>query len=167
MLKNKDPSELDCKNSIFFPPFFTFYILIFPYVVSLGIGKNADELLLKENTALVASFTPASGAFPSTIIGVMSRFRELYKNAIRLQEYQKSYGSNPVNVNRPIADKCLESFFPVLDGKIPFIFQAPDMKSVYRVQALKNESSPDLLLGKKKPKPKPSEIIIAAVAHWD
>ena len=81
-------------------------------LVSLGIGKNADELLLKENTALVASFTPASGAFPSTIIGVMSRFRELYKNAIRLQEYQKSYGSNPVNVNRPMADKSLESFFP-------------------------------------------------------
>jgi hypothetical protein len=108
-------------------------------LVSLGIGKNADELLLKENTALVASFTPTSGAFPSTIIGVMSRFRELYKNAIRLQDYQKSYGSNPVNVNRPMADKCLESFFPVLDGKIPFIFQAPDMKSVYRVQALKNE----------------------------
>ena len=35
------------------------------------------------------------------------------------------------------------------------------------VQALKNESSPDLLLGKKKPKPKPSEIIIAAVACGD
>lgn len=108
-------------------------------LISLGMGKNAEELLLKENTGLVVSFSPASGAFPSTIIGVMSRFRELYKNAIRLQDYQKSYGSSPVNVNRPMADKCLESFFPVLDGKIPFIFQAPDMKSVYRVQALKNE----------------------------
>jgi hypothetical protein len=108
-------------------------------LVSLGMGKHADELLLKENTAILASFTPASGAFPSTIIGVISRLKELYRNAGRLQEQLKSYGANPLSVNRPVADKCLEAFFPVLDGKIPFIFQAPDMKSVYRVQALKNE----------------------------
>jgi hypothetical protein len=44
-----------------------------------------------------------------------------------------------MNVHRPIADKCLEAFFPVLDGKIPIIFQAPVMKSVYRTQALKKE----------------------------
>jgi len=108
-------------------------------LVSLGTGKNADELLLKENTGLIASFSPASGAFPSTIIGVMSRLRELFKNAARLQEYQKNYSANPLSVNRPVADKCLEAFFPVLDGKVPLIFQSPDMKSVYRVQALKNE----------------------------
>lgn len=108
-------------------------------LISLGTGKNADELLLKENTGLIASFSPASGAFPSTIIGVISRLRELYKNAARLQEYQKNYNANPLSVNRPVADKCLEAFFPVLDGKVPLIFQAPDMKSVYRVQALKNE----------------------------
>jgi hypothetical protein len=108
-------------------------------LISLGMGKNAEDLLLKENTGLIAGFTPASGAFPSTLIGVMSRLRELYKNAARLQEYQKSYAANPLAVNRPVADKCLEAFFPVLDGKIPLIFQAPDMKSVYRVQALKNE----------------------------
>lgn len=108
-------------------------------LISLGTGKNADELLLKENTGLIASFSPASGAFPSTIIGVISRLRELYKNAARLQEYQKNYNANPLSVNRPVADKCLEAFFPVLDGKVPLIFQAPDMKSVYRVQSLKNE----------------------------
>jgi len=108
-------------------------------LISLGSGKSAEDLLLKENTGMIASFTPAAGAFPSTLIGVMSRFRELCLNAARLKDYQARYQANPGGMVRPQADKCLEAFFPVLEGKSPVIFLAPDMKSVHRVKVLQKE----------------------------
>ncbi|MCB9082477.1 MAG: amidohydrolase family protein [Lewinellaceae bacterium] len=108
-------------------------------LIMLGSGKTADDYIVKENTSLVATLTTSPGVYPATQIGVISRFEELYRQAQQLQAHTKAYAANPAGMVRPTSDRVLEAFFPVLDGKQPVYFLAPDVKSTARALALQKE----------------------------
>lgn len=107
-------------------------------VMSTGKGKPA-QTLLKENVSMFAQFKPARGMFPATTIGVMSQFRDLYKNAEYGKKYMNSYNMQPKGLARPNHSEELGALFPVVSKQMPVFFYTPKVKDVNRALILNKE----------------------------
>jgi len=118
-------------------------------VILLG-GKSADEMVLANRTALYSELTGANGVYPSTIIGVMAKWRDLYKNAILSKSNEALYASNRAGFERPSGDRILEAFYPVIDQKIPVLFKAEKILDIQRVYSLKADLGFPLVLAEVK-----------------
>lgn len=106
----------------------------------LSTGKGSPEqTLIKENISQFAQFKPAQRMFPATTIGVMSQFRDLYKNAEYGNTYFKSYNLRPQGLERPKHSEELGALFPVVDKKMPVFFYAAKVKDVNRALILNKE----------------------------
>ncbi|MBK9492333.1 MAG: amidohydrolase family protein [Haliscomenobacter sp.] len=115
-------------------------------LISLG-GSVADNMVVKDNFAMISQLVGAQGVYPQTVIAVMSKFRELYKQAEQAKAHEKMYAANPAGMARPAGDRSLQAFYPVLDKQRSVCFVAPDLKSIYRVLALQQELKFPLILG--------------------
>jgi hypothetical protein len=102
-------------------------------------GRTADELVMQMNTGLYSELTGASGVYPNTVIGVMAKWRDLYRKAANSKNYEALYASNRNGLERPLTDRVYEPFFPVIDQKIPVIFKAEKLLDIQRVLTLKND----------------------------
>ncbi len=102
-------------------------------------GRSADQLVIQARSAVYSELTGASGVYPNTVIGVMAKWRDLYRNAVQSKNYESVYASNRTGLERPLTDRYLEAFYPVIDQKIPVLFKAEKLLDVQRVLTLKNE----------------------------
>ncbi len=102
-------------------------------------GATADEMLIRDNTSLFATFNGARGVYPSTVIGVMSKFRELYKQAEQAKMQEAMFAANPAGMAKPANNKSLQAFYPVLDKKQPVYFAVDDIRSIHRAMVLQQE----------------------------
>ncbi|MBK8880796.1 MAG: amidohydrolase family protein [Haliscomenobacter sp.] len=102
-------------------------------------GNTADEMLIKDNTSLFATFNGARGVYPSTVIGVMSKFRELYKQAEQAKMQEAMFAANPAGMAKPANNKSLQAFYPVLDKKQSVYFAVDDICSIHRAMTLQQE----------------------------
>lgn len=102
-------------------------------------GDTPDEMILKSNTSLFSQFKGGGGVYPGTLIAVMSKFRELYKQAEQAKMHQSKYSSTQTGLLRPNNDRVLEAFFPTIDGKTPVYYEAEKMKDIHRVFTLQKE----------------------------
>ncbi len=114
-------------------------------VVLLG-GKSADDMVLANKTALYSELTGANGVYPSTIIGVLAKWRDLYKNATFAKSNESLYASNRAGFERPSGDRILEAFYPVIDQKIPVLFKAEKILDIQRIYSLKADLGFPLVL---------------------
>ena len=114
-------------------------------VLSTGAG-NTDQTMIKENTSQFAQFKPARRMFPATTIGVMSQFRDLYKNAEYSNSYLKSYNMNPTGLERPKHSEELAALFPVVNKQMPVYFYAAKVKDVNRALILNEELGFNMVL---------------------
>lgn len=114
-------------------------------VVSLS-GRAFNEVVLKENESLFAQLQGASGVFPATTIGVMTKYRELYRNAELANNHRKTYQANPAGKLRPTQDDAEEAFFPVIEKKKSVIFNAEDHLDVSRALNLQKDLGFNLIL---------------------
>lgn len=114
--------------------------------VFLTAGASADEMLLKDNTSMFATLNGARMVYPSTVIGVMSKFRDLYKQAEQSKAHEAAFMANPAGLPRPDYNQALQAFYPVIDKKQPVYFAAEDVKSMYRVLNLQQELGFPLVL---------------------
>lgn len=115
-------------------------------IILLG-GKTPDNMILSNNSALYAELAGASGMYPATVMGVMAKWRDLYRNATLSKSYEVAYNSNKVGLMRPASDRILEAFYPVIDQKIPVLFKSERMLETQRVFSLKNELNFPLVIG--------------------
>lgn len=115
-------------------------------VVLLG-GKTADDMVIVNNSALYSELTGAQNAYPNTIMAVMAKWRELYKNASLQKNYQALYASNRNGINRPVTDRVYEAFYPVIDQRVPVVFKAERVMEAQRVFTLKNDLNFKLTIG--------------------
>src|SRR5690606_6800821 len=81
-------------------------------VYNLGEGE-IDALLLKKDFAQAAQFQYNRGAYPSTVIGVISKFRELYKNAEINSKHQEKFTQSTIGLQRPNQSKELNALSPL------------------------------------------------------
>ena len=114
-------------------------------VISLS-GKTKNEILLKENLANFTQLRSARGVFPSTMIGVLTKFRELYKQAEGANIHLTKYNTSPVGMQRPSYSDAITAMIPVTKKKQKVFFKAESAKDVHRVLALKKELGFDLVL---------------------
>ncbi len=107
-------------------------------IVLLG-GKSINDLIFLENTALFMQFQSARGVFPATLIGVISKFEELYLQAKQSYEHEKMYRANPTGMKRPEKDAVLEAFFPVIEQKQHIFMKTESSKEISRALTLQKE----------------------------
>lgn len=100
-------------------------------------GKSIDQMLLKPNTGMYAQLQGARGAYPATIIGVMAKFRELYKNAQNAATHDKAFSLG--GVAKPNYDESVKALIPVTNKSMTVYYNTPDLLSIYRVLALQKE----------------------------
>ena len=109
-------------------------------------GDSPDKMILRNQTSFFSQLTGAGRVYPSTVIGVMSKWRELYKRAEQAKAHEAMYAKNPAGMARPNTDRSLQAFYPVLEKKQPVFFAASDLKSMHRVLVLQNELQFSLVL---------------------
>ncbi len=114
-------------------------------IVLLG-GKSVDQMVLINNSSLYAELSGANGVYPNTIMAVMAKWRELYKQAVQAKSYQSLYASNRSGLERPASDRVLEAFYPIIDQRIPVLFKSEKMLDAYRILTLKSDLGFSLML---------------------
>lgn len=102
-------------------------------------ASSTDAMLLSNKTALYSELTGSGSVYPNTILGVMAKWRELYRQASQAKLYESVYASNRAGLERPIADKTLEAFYPVIDQKMPVLFRSEKLLEIHRVFSLKKD----------------------------
>lgn len=107
-------------------------------LVILG-GEHPDKMILKGETAQIWRFAPAQRVYPATLLGVMAKWRELYKQAEQSLAHEKLYAQRPNGTPRPTQDRVLQAFFPVLDKKIPVYFVTENLLAISRALTLQKE----------------------------
>lgn len=92
--------------------------------VILLAGDSKEAMVFRSGTALFSQLAGGPGVYPATVIGVMSKYRELYEQAKLAQKHEAAYTTNPAGMSRPNYDPAVRSFYPVIDGKMPVLFMA-------------------------------------------
>lgn len=114
--------------------------------IALLSGQGADEMVLQEETGLVARFDTERGIYPATDMAVLAKLRQLYGEAQRRKKMAEVYAERPEGHKRPAYSPEHYAFFPVLEGKRPLFFQAEQAVEVHRVLSLQEELGFPLVL---------------------
>lgn len=114
--------------------------------IILLAGASGEDLLMAENVSQFTQFTSAPGVFPATVIGVMSKFDELYRQAQQMANHMEAYAKNPSGMDRPERDAAVEALIPVVTGELPLFFKAEDIKDIHRVLRMQQELGFNLVL---------------------
>lgn len=112
-------------------------------VVLLGTKENSN--LIKENTSMAAMLRGSRGMYPSTAVGVMAKFRDVYQNTKLTNTRSKQYAST-AGVARPQYTSTYTAMQDVVDKKMPVIFSTSTDLEIRRAIKLKNELDFDLVL---------------------
>jgi hypothetical protein len=115
-------------------------------IVLLG-GESSDKMVLASKSSFYAELTPADRVYPATVIGVIAKWRELYKQATQAKNYETLYASNRNGLMRPESDRVLEAFYPVIDKRTPVLFKAEKVLDIQRVLSMQSEHEFSLMLG--------------------
>lgn len=113
-------------------------------LVSLADGKKVDPIL-SEDLSLYSQFSSARGMYPSTIIGIMAKWRDLYGKAYYKQKHINNYRSKPSG-NRPNISLAEEALLPVVNKEIPVYFKTGNHKAISRALQLKKELGFEIVL---------------------
>ena len=114
-------------------------------IVLLG-GASADAMVVSSKSAFYSELTGAANMYPSTILAVMAKWRELYRQALQAKSYESLYASNRAGLERPTSDRILEAFYPVIDQRMPVLFKAEKLLDAQRIFTLKSDLGFNLML---------------------
>lgn len=108
-------------------------------IISLS-GESVDELLIQENMSLFGSLLASqTRVYPATTIGVMSKWRQLYKQAELATQHEKKFKSNPSGIKRPMFDEATKALYEVTNKSLPVFFHAPKTLDMSRALVLQEE----------------------------
>lgn len=109
-------------------------------------GNSAGDLVLKSGTALYATFDGARRMYPSNILGVMAEHRDLYRKAEQSKNLRQAYLTDPAARARPKYSQTLEAYDPVIEKRIPVVFQTKEMLPAQRAMSLQKDLGFNLVL---------------------
>lgn len=102
-------------------------------------GTSDEKMVLQNKSALYSELKGVPKAYPATVLGVMAKWRELYRQAAQTKNYEKLYSSNRRGLERPIYDPTLQPFYPVIDLLLPVLIKTENIVDVSRALNLKND----------------------------
>lgn len=113
-------------------------------------SSHSDVGLIKGPMGLAGSFDTApggwgSGAYPSTLMGVMAKFRQVMFDATALQQHIKYYQQNP-EMPAPERDRVLEAMFPLVNNSAPLFFEVDSKEHIERLLKLQDEFGFDIVI---------------------
>lgn len=109
-------------------------------------GNDAQKNLFVSSLAQKAAFKNTRNVYPSTLMGTMLKFRQLWADASALQIKQKNYQSDPKRFTDPGRDEVLEALYPVITKEKPLFFEVDTKEDVERVIKLKKELGFNLVI---------------------
>ncbi len=115
--------------------------------VVLLTGGNANSMVLRKGTSLFSQFEGGRRVYPATQMAIMSKFRELYRQAEQVKNHAKRYADNPVGMARPESDAVLSAFDASIDQERPIFFSVDNVKEIHRALTLQKELGFPLVLG--------------------
>jgi imidazolonepropionase-like amidohydrolase len=115
-------------------------------IISLKDADHEDKLIIAQNVGMHSSFTTASGVVPSTVIAVIAKFRDVYKNTELAIKNLQTYNLNPTGLKRPTYSEELTALFPVSKKEMPVYFVAEKSKDVFRAISLQKELGYKMIL---------------------
>ncbi len=118
-------------------------------IVLLG-GADGESMVVKDQTSMFTQFSGADGVYPNTVIGVMAKYRDLYRKATQARDYQNRYNSNPNGMERPSPDATLEALYPVISKQMIVAFKTEGVKDVMRAIALQRDLGFNIMFGEVK-----------------
>jgi len=113
--------------------------------IAILSGGGTDEVLWKEDVSEFAQWNGAGNTYPSTVIGVMAKWRDLFHNAELAMKHREAYAASP-NITRPVFNRAHEALMPVVAGKMPVYFRTPGVKDIYRALDLQQDLGMKLVL---------------------
>ena len=125
------------------------YGRMLPGTTSLVLLKEAehpDDLIMNRDVALYAQWVGAPGAYPNNILGMMAKWRNLYRNAEQDKKHADMYAENPSGLPRPTGDRVSQAFYPVVSQEKPVLFDVSGMLDVRRAMRLQNELGFNLMV---------------------
>ena len=115
-------------------------------IILLTDKDTSYDLLLKQDVSMFTQFSGAPGAYPGNTLGIMAKWRNLYTQASLNKDHEALYASNPAGIQRPIQDRALQAFYPVIDKTKPVFYHTNSMLEARRAMKLKQELGFDLVL---------------------
>ncbi|TNE70333.1 hypothetical protein EP331_12465 [bacterium] len=109
-------------------------------------GDDAQANLLESDIAQKGAFKNSRSVYPSTLMGTIVKFRQLWADASALQVKQKNYQAEPSKFSDPGRDEVLEALYPVINKEQPLFFEVDEKEDVERVIKLKNELGFNLVI---------------------
>ena len=113
-------------------------------------GDSNEDMILKEGTGMYMQLKGTRGFYPTTIIGVMAKWRDLYRQATYLDKHQQATRSSQGPFKRAKADKALTSLIPVTKKQQPLFMRAEKAKDIHKAIALQNDLGYNLILAEVK-----------------
>jgi hypothetical protein len=110
-------------------------------------GDKASDMILKENTSMFFQFRGSRGFYPATVIGVMAKWRDMYKKSIYLNKHEEVYKTRSAGMARPTSDQSVEALIPVSSNQMPVFMKVQKSKDVFRALALQKELGYKLVIG--------------------
>lgn len=118
-------------------------------IILLG-GTNNQNMVIRDQTSMFAQLTGAGGVYPNTVIGVMAKYRDLYRKSSQAKDYESKYNSSPNGMERPAPNTTLEALYPVVSKQMTVAFKAENVKDIMRVIALQRDLGFKMMLGEVK-----------------
>ncbi len=112
----------------------------------LNEATHMDDIILAKDVALYAQWVGAPGAYPGNILGMMAKWRTLYRNAENHKKHTELYAQNPAGLPRPVSDRVSLAFHPVIGKSKPVMFDVSSMLDVRRAMRLQNDLGFDLIV---------------------
>jgi hypothetical protein len=112
-----------------------------PAIVTFGHSSSSN--VIAAQVGMSARFRALGGGrgygiYPGTPLGIMAKYRDVYKNAEISAKHNRLFASTS-GLARPEINKTSEAMYPVLDKNIPMVFEASSDIEVRRVLSLQKE----------------------------
>lgn len=108
--------------------------------------ERTDRYLVKSGIAQKYQFTGAQGVYPSTLMAIMAKTRQLWYEAEALNNHIRLFNSNPSGYDTPNRDLVLEALIPVIRKEQPLFVHVDSKDDILRVFSLQDELGFNLVL---------------------
>lgn len=109
-------------------------------------GDDANNMVIRKGTSLFSQFVGGRRVYPATDMAIMSKFRELYKQAEQAKTHAERYAKNPRGMARPEKNAVLTAFNASIEQQRPIFFAVDNVKEMHRAMTLQKELGFPLVL---------------------
>jgi len=102
-------------------------------------GSSIDEMMMAEDVSLFAKLDGANRVYPATVMAVMAKYRDLFKNAALAANHEKVYKQKSSGTKRPNYDKSIKGLYPATNKEIPVYFSVQKTRDIQRALRLQKE----------------------------